>query len=503
MQAINTSTRLIVYLMMVVAVVMVGAGSLILRQREKALDMAMRHELRAHVQTLRIALEDHYRAGRQQQAQELIDHLGQNPRVYGVVLFDVAGRVAMVSNPLVAEEIRQPPEVQQVLTTGDPVEVTRRLQTQEVFSIISPVRIDETRRAAVEIAQPLTLIEADLAGARREIILLSGLLFAVISLVVFVVLRYGLAQPINALLESAKALGNGDLQRRVFLPMRGKEFVHLAHEFNRMADSLEKQRAALVQESEHRVALARELRHSERLAAVGRLASGVAHEIGTPLNVIDAHAVRMLHAENHLEEKQRRSLTTIRRQIESISRIMRQLLNLARPYKLQPTAVNLHELLHDVATLLEAEAARNGIQMETHVPADLHVKADQDSLQQVFLNLYTNALQAMSQGGAPGGQLCVEATTPTQRNGEIFAAVRLSDTGPGIAPENLTRIFEPFFTTKDVGSGTGLGLAIAHQIVQEHGGWIEAANQPNRKGAVFTVYLPQAEPPSGAARAGS
>ena len=491
----NTSTRLILWLMLAVAVVMAVAGSFILRQREAALDTAMRNELRAHMQTLRIVLEDHYRDGRQDEAQQLIDHLGQNPRVYGVLLFDADGRIAKVSTPLEADDIRSPPEIQRVLTTGESVEVTRRIRHQEVFSIISPVRVDTRRRAAIEIAQPLAFLRAERAGARREVVWLTCLLFVVISLVAFAVLRYGLAQPINVLLESAVVWGQGDWQRRVALPLRGKEFTHLAGEFNRMADNLKKQRVAMEQEAERRLALERELQQSERLAAVGRLASGVAHELGTPLNVIDAHAARVLHSAASLDENHRRSLNTIRRQVENISRIVRQLLSRERPYQLQPEVVNLHHLLHQVATRLEAKAAQVGVQIETRVPVELQVEADREALQQVFLNLYNNGLQAMSQGG----RLRVEVSTQSwQKNGKPFAAIQIADTGPGIAPEDLPHIFEPFFTTKDVGSGTGLGLTVAHRIVQEHGGWIDAANQSanGQHGAVFTVYLPQAEWPA-------
>jgi signal transduction histidine kinase len=491
----NTSTRLILWLTLAVAVVMAAAGYVMLRQREQALDAAMRNELRAHIQTLRIALEDHYRAGRQQEAQLLIDHLRQNPRVYCVALFDAAGGVLMISNPQAPDEVRFFPEVQQVLAMGEPLEFERDIRGQEIYSIISPVQLNTTQRVALEIVQPQTAVNSDLTLARWETLLVTFVLAVALSLVVFFVLRRSLTRSINTLLESAIALGQGDLKRRVALPGKDNEFARLAQEFNRMADNLEQQRAAFDREAEQRVALERELRHSERLVAVGRLASGIAHELGTPLNVIDAHAARVLNTATNLEEKQRRSLQTIRRQVESISRIVRQLLNLARPYQLRPEDVNLHHLLHHVGALLEAEATRTGVQIETHVPPQLQVRADQDSLQQVFLNLYHNGLQAMPQGG----RLRVESLSPPVcKEGKLFAAVQISDTGSGIAPEHLPHIFDPFFTTKDVGSGTGLGLTVAHRIVEEHGGWIEAANQPNngQHGAVFTVYLPQADWPT-------
>jgi len=487
----NISTRLILWLTLAVAVVTAVGGYVIVWHCERALDNAMRHELRAHVQTLRIALEDHYRAGRQRDAQQLIDHLRQNSRVYFVALFDAAGNATVISNPQAPDELRFLPEVRQVLQTGEMLEFERPVRTQEIYSIISPVQVNASQRAVLEIVQPLTSANSELALAHWDVLLIVGLLSTLIGLIVFVVLRRSMTRSINALLEGAIALGQGDLKRRVALPVNDQEFARLAQEFNRMADNLEEQRTALDQEAQQRLMLEHELRHSERLAAVGRLASGVAHEIGTPLNVIDAQAARVLNTAANLADNHRRGLTTIRRQVESISRIVRQLLNLARPYHLRREAVELSKLLRHVEELLEAEATRTGVQIETTVPAQLHVDADPNFLQQVFLNLCANGLQAMP----AGGRLRIEAAATTQfKNGRPFASVRISDTGQGIAPDDLPHIFEPFFTTKDVGGGTGLGLAVGRRIIEEHGGWIEAANQPNngQHGAVFTVYLPQA-----------
>jgi hypothetical protein len=134
------SARLILPLTVMAGAVMLAAGYFILRQREAALQTAMHNEVRAHALTLQIALEDHYRAGRTAEAQQLIDGLSENPKVYGVLLFDAEGRVAMVSNPLVAEEIRRPEEVSRVLATGETVEIVRAINDQEVFSIIMPMR---------------------------------------------------------------------------------------------------------------------------------------------------------------------------------------------------------------------------------------------------------------------------------------------------------------------------------------------------------------------------
>jgi signal transduction histidine kinase len=469
--------------------VMIAAGYFTLRQREVVLQTAMHNEVRAHALTLQIALEDHYRAGRTKEAQQLIDGLSKNPKVYGVLLFDAGGRVAMVSDPLVAEEIRYPEEVRRVLATGETVEIARVINDQEVFSIIMPIRTGAARRDAFEIAQPMSFVKADIARARRDIGLTTLLLFATIFLVVLVVTRHSLLQPIKEMLGGARALGHGDLDYRVIVTKRSSELAELAFEINRMADKLAEQRKAAEREAERRLVLEREMRHNERLASVGRLAAGVAHEIGTPLNVIDARAKQLLSRSDASPETRQRNLTIIRSQTESITRIVRQLLDLARPYKLRREPVDLSALLDNARELIEADAVRAGIEIEIRTGDQIEVEADRDFLRQVLLNICGNSIQAMPRGG----RLRIECMGDrAAKNGRRFAAIQVSDTGEGIAPEHLPHIFEPFFTTKDVGSGTGLGLTVSRRIIEEHGGWVEAANN-ERGGATFTIYLPQAE----------
>lgn len=484
----STITRLILLLMAIIAVVMIVAGYSLVSQREAILVEAMHNEMRAHAFTLQIALERDYRAGREAEAEELINSLIGNPKIYSVILFDEAGRPTILSDPLVADEIRYPSEVRGVLQTGERAEVVRRINDQEVFSIIMPLRAGDELRGAFEISQPRSFVRAAIAQARSFIGFTTLALFAAIATVVMVVLRHGLSRPIEELLGGAEAIGRGNLDYRVIVPKRGGEFARLAREFNRMADNLEQQRRVAATEAEERLTLERELRHRERLAAVGRLAAGVAHEMGAPLNVIDARAEQLQSRLDAPVETRQRNLTIIRTQANRITRIVRQLLNLARPYDLRREPVSLSRLIADVLELIEADANRAGVALEAALGDDVSVSVDRDLAQQVFLNICVNGLQATP----PGGRLRVECVAEGgMRDGSRFAALRVSDTGKGIAEENLRRLYEPFFTTKEIGQGTGLGLAVSRRIVEEHGGWIEVANRVEG-GAMFTVYLPRA-----------
>ncbi|MBK6797194.1 MAG: hypothetical protein IPG76_10490 [Acidobacteria bacterium] len=270
------------------------------------------------------------------------------------------------------------------------------------------------------------------------------------------------------------------------MPANGGEISQLALEFNRMADHLEEQRNAAALEADEKLALERELRHSERLASVGRLAAGVAHELGAPLQVIDGRAKQLLNQTDAPIDQRQRNLTIIRSQTERISRIVRQLLNLSRPYNLKLQRINLDQLLSETAELIQTNAQRAGVSIEIDTRESLKVIGDPELLNQVFLNICFNAIQEMPNGGTLKIE-CFE--DPSGSNDHAAAVVRFSDTGPGIPPENLPNIFDPFFTTKEVGNGTGLGLAVSSRIIEEHGGWIEAETL-KEGGASFTVHLP-------------
>ena len=276
------------------------------------------------------------------------------------------------------------------------------------------------------------------------------------------------------------------------MPRNGNEIAQLASELNRMAEGLAEQRRAAERQAEERFALEHELRHIERLASVGRLAAGVAHEMGAPLNVIKGRVEMLRERPDSPVENRARNLDIIGAQADAITDIVRQLLTLARPFNLRREAIAPARLIATVVELIEADAAKSGVRIET-IQNDRRrpgfMEGDRNLLQQVLMNICINALHAMSEGG----RLRIEAPPEEQyRSGRAFVGVRISDTGSGIAPESLAHIFDPFFTTKEVGKGTGLGLSVARRIVEEHDGWIEVANR-EEGGAAFTVWLPEAE----------
>ncbi len=265
-------------------------------------------------------------------------------------------------------------------------------------------------------------------------------------------------------------------------------------ELKQRAQQLEEAWAKVRTESEARIAALEQLRHEDRLKTVGRLASGIAHELGTPLNVISGYA-GMIAGGGLAPQDVVESAQTIKAQSERIANIVRQILNFARRRPGQRAAVDLQQLARQTLELMAPLAQKQKVKLvlpEGADPAVVH--ADVEQVRQVLLNLVTNAVQAMERGGN------VEVTVgpargplpPDRADAGQYVCVSVRDEGEGIREENLTRIFEPFFTTKGPGKGTGLGLAIAEGIVREHGGWITVESTPGR-GSRFCVYLPKKE----------
>ena len=232
-----------------------------------------------------------------------------------------------------------------------------------------------------------------------------------------------------------------------------------------------------------------QLRQTEKLAELGTLASGMAHEIGTPMNVILGRA-------EYLQRKTKdpdtaKGFQTIIDQVERITKIMNQLLTFARRRPIERRPTNLNKVVEETLDVMRERFKRHHIEVKTDLAPSLPpVDADSDQMGQVLLNLAINALHAIGDDGTLRVGTSVVAV-PEGPGGASIDMIELSiaDSGHGIPPEDLGKIFNPFFTTKEVGKGTGLGLTVVHGIVQEHGGQIRVESEI-QKGTTFHVRLP-------------
>jgi len=227
------------------------------------------------------------------------------------------------------------------------------------------------------------------------------------------------------------------------------------------------------------------LARSERLAVAGQLAASLAHEIGTPLNSISGH-VQLLARRKTGDPTSDRRLQIIENQIENIVRTVKQLLSWTGKFDLRFDAVDLRGVLDEVVLLTSPALEFRKIQVRTDCARQgPRVRGDAGYLQQVFLNLINNSMDAMPRGG----DLQLRVTADGGPAGAPSVRVEVEDTGEGIGEETLSHIFDPMFTTKRIGTGAGLGLAICQQIIQQHGGTI-AVRSRLHEGTCFTVTLP-------------
>jgi len=338
----------------------------------------------------------------------------------------------------------------------------------------------------------------------KQMIVFFTLLLVMLGILLSVTLVKMIASPINALVEAAERIASGDLSQRVHVAT-DQELERLALAFNTMCDSVQKTQGELELHNQNLEKMVRErtqkleeaqqqVLQSEKMAAVGQLAAGVAHELNNPLGGILGYAQFALEKvqKGSLGETEigafSRYLSDIELQARRCKMIVKNLLKFSRSSNKEEFGlVDINASLEEVFLFTSHQLGMKDIHLNRQLQPDLpHVVGNANSLQQVFTNIIINSMQSMSEGG----ELVVH-TSLEQPVGEFGGAVAImfKDSGSGIPKENLSKIFEPFFTTKKVGEGTGLGLAVSYGIIRDHGGDIKAESTLG-VGSTFTVVLP-------------
>ena len=384
---------------------------------------------------------------------------------------------------------------QQVLETEDQMlsVVTRSDQGIRQLHTYCALDIDSDRKGGIEFTSSLASVDQE-AGQTifRTILMISVIALLSIGVVLLASVRI-VARPLQLLTRKTVQIGGGDFG--VPIKLSGQdELNQLADSINEMCVRLTHQQQKLTDEMSQRRETESQLRHADRLKTVGRLAAGIAHEIGTPLGVISGRAAMIF--ERKLDEtKQLDSARAIKKEADKITATIRKLLNFARPSAFQSMDFELIQRVRDTVALVSTLASEQNHQIVLEENAvEIEIHGDPNQIEQVVTNLLVNAIQA----SPPEGEIRVvidrvfavhpESSGPTSKK-IMYATLEVSDHGLGIEKENLKHIFEPFFTTKDVGKGTGLGLSIAYGIVHEHRGWIEVESEIG-EGSCFRVYLP-------------
>lgn len=318
----------------------------------------------------------------------------------------------------------------------------------------------------------------DLREQALEIFVIITLAGVAAALILGIRLAQRILRPVNHLIHAGAEISQGNLSPNVG-PISKGDIGQLQRQFLTMAEAL-KERT-----EQERAERDRCLLQSEKQAAVGKLAAGVAHEINNPLTAVLTYTYLIRDLGDQLPPQAREDLEVVAKQTQRVRRIVQDLLDLSRQSPPIRVPVSLDSLVDETVRLLENQALVQGITLAHESEPDLPLlELDWQQMQGVLVNLILNAMDASESGDA------IEvATRPADRNGTAGAEVRVQDYGSGISEENRKQLFEPFFTTKEVGQGTGLGLAVSAGIVERHDGTIDVESAVG-VGTTFTVWLP-------------
>ncbi len=342
-----------------------------------------------------------------------------------------------------------------------------------------------------------TLADIDRTLRKQKIATLTfGIIFTFLCCVVLCVILWKIIiKPLNLLAEGMEKVSKGDLDHKIEIKTKD-EMGMLAKTFNSMTKELKMARERLenwakeleeeVQRKTEEIRKGQEqMIHTEKLASLGRMAAGVAHELNSPLTGIVTFAHLMLQRIPPENKMDREDLEVIIEQAERCSKIIKGLLGFSRALPAEKSDININDTIRHVLDMIQNQAKFHNIKIITDLAPDLPtIKGDASQLEQVYMNLLINAADAMNDRG----EIKI-ATRTVKEDGKEYVEIEFTDTGPGIPEEYMNRLFEPFFTTKPVGKGTGLGLSVSHGIVRKHGGHIRVKSKVG-EGTSFFIRLP-------------
>lgn len=366
--------------------------------------------------------------------------------------------------------------------------------SRSYLTVCSPMVRDSGRIAALGLALDITETARALRSIQRiswVYILINALLFSFIA--IYKIHRL-IVSPLRGIADRADAYRDDS---DFFAVDRGDdEFGRLSKALNRMLARIADDREQLSENVKTLEKLNADLRkaqsdmiRAEKLTSVGRLAAGIAHEIGNPIGIITGY-LELLSRSDISDAEKRDYLNRAENELHRINLVIRQLLELSRPGGTDRQVVSVHEILTDFSEMLRLQPLASQVNITLNPGAENdRVRADANQLRQVFLNLVMNAIDAIDAESRPEkGEIRIESSNIHQ-NGTLFLEIRVIDDGPGIPDDILDNVFDPFFTTKEPGRGTGLGLSVCFTIIEGMGGSIQATSE-GHGGTTLAVRLP-------------
>ncbi len=491
---VQVSTKLALALTLTSTVILGAYGVRELRQQERDLRGAAEHDFRLLGTAVQVGVENSVRDRQVADVHEILEALELSDAAVDVLVFDAAGvlQANSLGSEASVELVR--PELHSAGAGRGPDIRYERLAGVENLVGIFPLRDDRgLGLGSVAVVWPLDELRRQLRATAVTAVVSSLTLIAGITAVGWILSLLLVRRPLQALTQAMRSVEAGNWVARVNFS-GGDEVGAAVAQFNAMVHELGEARRHLVEAAEAREALEAGLQRLDKLATVGQLSAGLAHEIGSPLQILNGRA-RAIAARTDVPPDVLRSAQIVAAQSDRIAGIVERLLGFARRKAPHIAAVDLRATVGAIIELLSPEARRRSVQLVFDGPERLpRVLADADQVQQVTMNLLSNALRAATGQGLVRVSLQPSSFQPTDAAPPVASvSLVVDDDGEGIPEPVRQRIFEPFFTTWSSSGGTGLGLAVIKSIVDEHGGTIDVTSAPGA-GTRVTVHFPLAGP---------
>ncbi len=440
-----------------------------------------------------------FAAGNDTSLNKLLEDYARIQGVESILLVDSSlNLLADTPNPVPDLHISKE-TLRKVIHSGNRRTEIKSIMGEKYLSIAAPFSKDQSVLGAVGMLLPLADIEITMAQF-QETVMLFAISTALVFIVVgsFLLTRY-LVKPLEKLIKATEDITEGYVPKHLEVTS-SNEIGTLSVSLARMSDKLREDKDAIdnyvksLEESNRQLQLAQDqVIRSEKLSSVGRLAAGVAHEIGNPIGIILGY-VEILRQQISDGPDTNEPLERLEKEVMRIDSIIRELLTFSRPSTLHLQPIQVNSVIQEATTIISHQKGFQNIKLKLSLEESLPViMADERLLQQVFINLFINAMDAMGDGG----ELSVSSEYRSVSNhGPLDytlphdgVTIMVSDSGVGIDQKHLEKIFDPFYTTKSPGKGTGLGLSVCHRIIESLGGVIRVQSIPG-KGTTVTIMLP-------------